>query len=326
MVEIWCLLCPQEQAFHPCCCDKPGWRSLGSKDTCVGVRQRWGEMEGGLGDRGLWCALRDAGLPASPPAHLLRADWSWLSQGKHSLSREFIRNACCFYYKEGKVCTDAPVRRESPEPQIILEGWSSEGGLAALAGFPQCWSRNHVALKSGMTVSQRRGPSLRNHRRKTLFAPGPTSWFPVPSFIRGARGVPCLRVPRVWPTSLLPTRALTACGPHSAPTGTILWGYIYLKPYKHKFVDRITIIIEQHVLGKGYETHKTFLFRTQWITSFIQYIVRIKILSFGEIAKNKRIKNQSIWIWPVFINKRIRIIRICGIWRWWQGEDKEKKI
>lgn len=33
-----------------------------------------GEMEGGLGDRGLWCALRHAALPASLPAHLLGAD------------------------------------------------------------------------------------------------------------------------------------------------------------------------------------------------------------------------------------------------------------
>ena len=176
-----------------------------------------------------------------------------------------------------------------------------------------------------MTVSQRRGPSLRNHRRKTV-RPWANILVSSSELFRGARGIPCLRVPWVWPTSVLPTRALTACGPHSAPMGTVRWGYIYLKPYKHKFVDRITIIIEQHVLGKGYETHKTFLFRTQWITIFIQYIVRIEILSFGEMAKNKRIKNQSIWIWPVFINKRIWIIRICGVWRWWQGENKEKKI
>lgn len=168
----------------------------------------------------------------------------------------------------------------------------------------------------------REGVSLRNHRRKTLLAPRRTSWFSVPSFsgVPGEFLVPCM-----WSVSPLLTHTLTARGPHSASTGTIHWGYIYLKPYKHKFVDRITIIIEQHALGRGYETHETFLFGTQWITIVIQYIVRIKILSFGEIVKNKRIKNHSIWIWPVFINKRIRIIRICGIWRWWQGENKEKK-
>lgn len=77
------------------------------------------------------------------------------------------------------------------------------------------------------------------------------------SLFRRARGVPCLFVPHMWSTPSANSRT-HARGPHSASTGTAHWGYSYLKPYKHKFVDRITIIIEQYALGRGHETHEPF--------------------------------------------------------------------
>ena len=76
MVEIWCLLCPLEQALHPCCCDKPGWRPLGSKDSHVGVRQGWGDGQRLRRERALVGPARccPSGLPSCPsPQSALRA-------------------------------------------------------------------------------------------------------------------------------------------------------------------------------------------------------------------------------------------------------------
>lgn len=198
MVEIGAT-CPLEPAA-PRCCDKPGWRPLGSRTAM------WGEAGVGGMDRGFGDRERLVGparcCPFRPPLLPISSVRPWAG-----LTDLNPRVRC---YLKGSI----GFLESSLETHIVFT--ISREKYAAMSAGEAPWTSNHprrvIFWRRGSCCSwipvleqwhwnqarqpPREGVSFRNHRRRTLLTLGGHPGFQFLAF-QACQGVPCLFVPYV---------------------------------------------------------------------------------------------------------------------------------